>query len=80
MAIVSGRIPLLNGKNFSTWLPQMEAVLHKNRLLRMVKGEIAKLEEVTIKSNATAAERRAYDEFKNNENLKILIKMPERKS
>ncbi|KAM7350387.1 uncharacterized protein ACRADG_008991 [Cochliomyia hominivorax] len=63
MAIVSGRIPLLNGKNFSTWFPQMEAVLHKNRLLRMVRGEIAKPEEVIISSNPTALERKAYEEF-----------------
>ncbi|KAI8114845.1 hypothetical protein CVS40_12843 [Lucilia cuprina] len=63
MAIVSGRIPLLNGKNFSTWYTQMEAIFHKNRLLRMVRGEEPKQEVVVINSNATAAERTLYDNY-----------------
>ncbi|KAI8119612.1 hypothetical protein CVS40_8861 [Lucilia cuprina] len=38
----------------------MEAILHKNRLLRMVRGEEPKPEVVVINSNATAAEKTSY--------------------
>lgn len=34
----AGRIPLFNGTNYGTWKAQMEAVLHKGRLLNIVLG------------------------------------------
>ena len=58
MAIVSGRIPLLNGNNFSTWIPQMEAILHKNRLLRMVRGEEVRPAAASIDEDATQQKRK----------------------
>ena len=41
MSSNQARIPLLNGKNYDTWKPQMEAILHKNRFLKMAQDEIA---------------------------------------
>lgn len=35
----ASKIPILDGSNYSTWKTQMEALLHKSRLLQIVRGE-----------------------------------------
>ena len=37
---VCGRTPIFSGENYGIWKTQMEALLHKARLLKIVKGEI----------------------------------------
>ena len=36
----ASKIPIFDGSNFTTWKTQMEALLHKSRLLQIVNGEI----------------------------------------
>lgn len=62
MAHSNFKIPLLNGNNFSTWAPQMEAILHKCRLLRIVRGEEQMPVLFPIRENATPAEIRQNEE------------------
>ena len=40
MTTFAGKIPLFNGENYTVWKTQMEAVLHKNRLLQYVLGKV----------------------------------------
>lgn len=39
MSVANGRIPLFNGENYMTWKAQMEAILHKNRYLKIATGK-----------------------------------------
>ena len=40
MTTFAGKIPLFNGENYTVWKIQMEAALHKNRLLQYVLGKV----------------------------------------
>lgn len=61
MTTFNGRIPLFNGSNYSTWKTQMEAILHKNRLLNIVLGveKAPKVEDMP--QTATSEQRINHD-------------------
>ena len=40
MTTFGGKIPIFDGANYGIWRVQIEALLHKNRLLKFVQGEI----------------------------------------
>lgn len=60
MTSLNGRIPLLNTTNYGTWKPQMEAILHKARLLLFVYGQIRRPTVVEIPHDATEEQRRVH--------------------
>lgn len=60
MTSLNGRIPLLNTTNYGTWKPQMEAILHKARLLPFVYGQIRRPTVVEIPHDATEEQRRVH--------------------
>lgn len=61
MSTFNGRIPLFNGNNFLTWKTQMEAILHKNRLLNIVMGEEKCPELPILPQNATSEQRTQFE-------------------
>lgn len=64
MSSFAGRIPLFNGSNYGTWKAQMEAVLHKSRLLNIVLG-LEKAPLVTeLPATPTEVQTRAHEQSK----------------
>lgn len=61
MSTFNGRIPLFNGNNFLTWKTQMEAILHKNRLLNIVMGEEKCPKVPILPQNATSEQRTQFE-------------------
>lgn len=62
MSSFAGRIPLFNGTNYGTWKAQMEAVLHKGRLLNFVLGLEKPPAVRKLPKTPTEAQTREYEE------------------